>query len=1011
MASFFQRLIAVSLLLAGSVSPLVMATEVTFTQNIIAQTDTQAQKLSDEGWALFDEGSAESYQQAIRKWEQALPLWQKVGNKEQESLLNVALGRVYSNLGFKPKALAYYNQALTLYRAIKDRAGEATTLNNIGGVYDDLGEKQKALDYYQQSLPLSRAVGDRAGEATTLNNIGAVYDALGEKQKALDYYQQALPLRSAVSDRAGEARTLNNIGSVYDDLGEKQKALDYYQQALPLWRAVGDLAGKAATLNNIGRVYDDLGEKQKALDFYQQALALSRVVGARAGEARTLNNIGLVYDALGEKQKALDYYQQSLPLMRAVGDRGGEASTLNNIGLVYSALGEKQRALDFYQQALPLWRAVGNRGGEARTLNNIGRVYDALGEKQKALDYYQQSLPLMRAVGNRAGEAGTLNNIGGVYDALGEKQRALDFYQQALTLSRAVGNRAGEATTLNNIAALLQKQKQPQLAIIFYKQSVNVYETLRGDIKGLSKELQQTYTESVAYTYRNLSDLLLEQDRILEAQRVLDLLKVQELDDYLRTVRGNNNTEKGIIKLPPEQKIDAGIESILAKAVNIGQEISQLQERRKLNGKLTPSEEKQLAQLWEQQEKIVENFNQFIESPEVIALINQLKPQTRSADLLNNLGNLNGLPDNLKNLHQNAVLLYPLILEDRLELILTTPDSPPVRRTVKVTKKELNETILAFRKALKTPLEDAKKPAQKLYEWLIQPIENDLKTANAKTIIYAPDGQLRYIPLAGLYDGKQWLIERYRINNITAASLTDFNTKPEPKMQVLAGAFIQGNYKFKLGEQNFNFSGLPFAGKEINQLADNVSATTKFIDKDFNPQIIPQMDSYTIVHWATHAAFVVGTPEQSFVLFGDGTPVTLKDMKKWQFKNLDLIVLSGCETGLGGNFGTGIEILGLGYQLQNAGARAVIASLWSVDDGGTQALMNAFYAALKTGKYSKAEALQQSQIALINSNNGSSEQQRGPSIEVISNGVPDNVVNRLSHPYYWSPFILIGNGL
>ena len=462
---------------------------------------------------------------------------------------------------------------------------------------------------------------------------------------------------------------------------------------------------------------------------------------------------------------------------------------------------------------------------------------------------------------------------------------------------------------------------------------------------------------------------------------------------------------------PPEQKIDAGIEAILAKAVNIGQEISQLQERQKLNGKLNPSEQEQLAQLWQQQEKIVENFNQFIESPEVVALINQLKPQTRSADLLNNLGNLNGLPDNLKNLHQNAVLLYPLILEDRLELILTTPDSPPVRRTVKVTKKELNETILAFRKALKTPLEDAKKPALKLYQWLIQPIENDLKTANAKTSIYAPDGQLRYIPLAALYDGKQWLIERYRINNITAASLTDFNTKPEPKMQVLAGAFIQGNYKFKLGEQNFNFSGLPFAGKEINQLADNVSATTKFIDKDFNPQIIPQMDSYTIVHWATHAAFVVGTPEQSFVLFGDGTPVTLKDMKKWQFKNLDLIVLSGCETGLGGNFGTGIEILGLGYQLQNAGARAVIASLWSVDDGGTQALMNAFYAALKTGKYSKAEALQQAQIALINSNNGSSEQQRGPSIEVISNGVPANVVNRLSHPYYWSPFILIGNGL
>jgi tetratricopeptide (TPR) repeat protein len=112
-----------------------MATEVTFAQNIIAQTDTEAQKLSDEGWALFKEGSAESLQQAIKKWEQALPLWQKVGNKEQESLLNVALGRVYSNLGFKPKALAYYNQALTLYQALKDYAWEATTLSNIGLVY------------------------------------------------------------------------------------------------------------------------------------------------------------------------------------------------------------------------------------------------------------------------------------------------------------------------------------------------------------------------------------------------------------------------------------------------------------------------------------------------------------------------------------------------------------------------------------------------------------------------------------------------------------------------------------------------------------------------------------------------------------------------------------------------------------------------------------------------------------------------------------------------------------
>ncbi len=523
--------------------------------------------------------------------------------------------------------------------------------------------------------------------------------------------------------------------------------------------------------------------------------------------------------------------------------------------------------------------------------------------------------------------------------------------------------------------------------------------------------MQQTYTETVANTYRRLADLLLQQDRILEAQRVLDLLKVQELDDYLRGVRRNTNTEQGVPKLPPEQKIDEGIEAILNKAVEIGQEISRLQERQKLNGKLTPPEEQRLAQLWKQQEQIVAEFNKFIESPEVLALINQLKPQTRSADLLNNLDNLIGLSDNLKKLQQNAVLIYPIIFDDRLEIILTTADSPPVRHTVKVSKKELNETIRAFREALQNPNLDAKKPAQQLYEWLIKPLENNLKTADAKTIIYAPDGQLRYIPLAALYDGKQWLIERYRVNNITAASLTDFNTKPEPKMHILAAAFVKGSYQFRHEGQDFRFNGLPFAGIEVDKLAQTVSPTTKYFDKDFNQTIIPLLDSYTVVHFATHAAFVVGTPEQSFVLFGDGTVVTLQTMKNWRFKNIDLIVLSACETGLGGNYGTGIEILGLGYRLQTAGARAVIASLWSVDDGGTQALMNAFYAALRTGKLSKTEALQQAQIALITSNNPTDQQRRGSiKIEPIE-GVPSDVANRLSHPRYWAPFILIGNGL
>ena len=219
-------------------------------------TKKNAERLFEEGMTLYQQGSAESLRQAIQKWQEALSLYRVMNDKKNEANTLVWIGRVYSDLGEKQKALDYYNQALSLMWAVGDtlprnRPVEATTLNNIGLVYFNLGEKQKALDFFNQALPILRAVSNRPVEATTLNNIGAVYSDLGEKQKALDYYNQALPIYRSVGDSSGEAGTLNNIGFVYSDLGEKQKALDYYNQALPLIRAVGDPSGEATILDNI----------------------------------------------------------------------------------------------------------------------------------------------------------------------------------------------------------------------------------------------------------------------------------------------------------------------------------------------------------------------------------------------------------------------------------------------------------------------------------------------------------------------------------------------------------------------------------------------------------------------------------------------------------------------------------------------------------------------------------------------------------------------------------------
>ncbi|WP_088889882.1 CHAT domain-containing protein [Leptolyngbya ohadii] len=693
-------------------------------------------------------------------------------------------------------------------------------------------------------------------------------------------------------------------------------------------------------------------------------------------------------------------------------DRKAEADRLNQQGVQQYQMSQFREALQSFQQALELYQRISDRRGESATLNNIGSIYDSLGQYEEALDYYQQSLVIRKDTGDRRGEGTTLNSIGSIYNNLGQYEEALDYYQQSLTIAKDISDRAGEGGTLNNIGYLLEAQNQTGLAIVFLKQSVNVFEQIREDLRSLSAEQQQSYTETVNNTYRKLADLLLRQNRILEAQRVLDLLKVQELDDYLRDVRGNEDTRSGVDVLRPEQEILNRYDELQKTAIQLGQELAQLQQRSRSGQTLTPTQEQRKAQLVLLQEDLNQQFREFIDRPEIQQLVTQLNTTAPQQSL--NLRSFAKLQDTLQRL--NAAIFYPLILDDRLELVISVPGSPPLRRTVQgVGRAQINRAILEFRQALQDPTQDAIAPATQLYQWLIAPLEEDLKNASVNTIIYAPDGQLRYIPLAALHDGEQWLVERYRLNNITAESLTDWDERPQTQPRVLAAAFADDRmgYSIQLGQRNITLRGLPFAGREISNVATLVPNTRSLLNQDFSLETIkPVMNDYSILHFATHAAFDPGNPNNSFILFGNGDRPTLNEIGNWNLSNVDLVVLSACETGVGG-LGDGREVLGLGYEFQQAGAKATIASLWQVSDGGTQVLMDAFYAALDQGM-TKAEALRQAQIALIADDLSTvSGQQRNVTIGVrdTRTGLPAQIRDRLSHPYYWAPFILIGNGL
>jgi CHAT domain-containing protein/tetratricopeptide (TPR) repeat protein len=947
-------------------------------------------------------GARETRLHSIELYQRAGSLWRRLQDAYEEALCSSAIGTVQNLLGENREALDSGGRALGLFRAIGDRSGEAIALNNLGFVYSALGEKQKALEYIDQALALFRAVGDRFGEVTALDYLGLAYFTLGEKRKALDDYGQALPLSRAFGNRSGEAMTLNLTGLVYSALGEKQKALDYYGQALSLHRAVGNRFGEANTLNNIGLAYDALGEKQKALDYYSQALLLHRAIGHKEGEASTLTNIGGVYYALGENRKALECFNQTLALFRAVGDRSGEATTLNLTGLIYYALGEKQKALDDYGKSFALFHAVGDRSGEAGDLNSVGLVYEDLGENRKALEYFDRTLAFFRAVSDRPGEAAALRNIGTVYSALGETQKALDYYGQALPVDRAVSDRFGEAATLDYISVIFQKS-QPELGIFFAKQAVNILQTVRRDNRGLDKSLLKSFEKSLEGQYRYLAGLLVDRQRFGEAEEVLNLLKDKEAADFIRRDAVSEQLKPANLLDSERQALEL-YEQIQTRIVSEGVDLAALDAKSAMTP-LSDAEQDQFKKLaldLEAANKVLRRY--FDEEEKAFAASSAAAKSAH--ELIRDSG---ALQKTLRTLGPDVVAIYTLVLPDKYTALLITSGSRTAYSTA-IQEAELNRKIFEFRDQLQLPASNPLPLAQQLYKILFpEGLRHDLDSIGAKTIMWSVDGAVRYVPIAALHDGKQYLVARFRNSLITPASLSRL-TEVSPRVWKGVG--------FGASQGNDKFTALPGVPEELHRIfqqgetGDAPVAGRVEMDRDFTRatfEAAMRQPQKSVVHIATHFDSQPGVAANSQLLLGDGTVMTLEEIQDSPllFNHVDLLTLSACSTAFTNRTEDGREVDSFGTIAQSLGANAVIASLWSVSDAATAELMESMYRFRQANpELGKGEALRQAQEQMAN---GVLNPQTADTMRGVKRSGGDDIATGWTHPYYWAPFILIGN--
>jgi CHAT domain-containing protein len=333
----------------------------------------------------------------------------------------------------------------------------------------------------------------------------------------------------------------------------------------------------------------------------------------------------------------------------------------------------------------------------------------------------------------------------------------------------------------------------------------------------------------------------------------------------------------------------------------------------------------------------------------------------------------------IDSLGEHTAAIYPIILPDRLEMLVSLPRGMQ-RYSVPVGATELNEEVNDFRALLeKRTTNQYRRGGMKLYAWLIEPLEKDLEAQHIDTLVFVPDGSLRTIPLAALYDGRNFLIARYAVATIPGLTLTDPRPLPREHIKLLAAGLtdsVQG------------FPPLPNVAEEINQihklydgaLLENATFTLSNFEKDLARQ------PYSIVHVASHGKFQKDA-RNTFLLTYDGKlnmDTLQSDMASTTYREqpVELLTLSACQTAVGDDKAA----LGLGGVAVKAGARSALATLWYINDQSSSILITDFYEDLKKPGVSKARALQEAQIRLLKD-------------------------RRYDHPGYWSPFLLIGNWL
>ena len=725
-----------------------------------------------------------------------------------------------------------------------------------------------------------------------------------------------------------------------------------------------------ALLFSLAECYTHMGDyskSEKVLD------TLRNMEGKQGREA------AIAYKKSSENEKWLRRYDRSkvyaeetLAISEREGYKGPQVEALLSLAEASWHLGEREEAFRLAEEALGLsaqvrhgsWRLAG------RAEQTLGFLYLWDHKPDEALQHLQNAIELLKKARTWSPLAQSFFQLGEARRQLGRKEAAWKAYETAVRIAGSVGKPETLWRAHGRLGRLAEGAKRDQEAFDHYAEAIQIIETMRSELG--DSGLKAQFMENKLQLYEWMIRLLLNTGQDEEAFRYLERAKARVMLDMLQ--------EKSFSSKNRE------IQELLSKERSLREQLFELATSQE---EALPQESGEGEEDEEEPTEVPAEKNQdfervYLEMNSVVGRIDNLDPELASLLSVNplNAREVQSLLDD-----QTALLAY-FVGSDLNALFLVTKEKVKGMQ-LNYSRKKISKSIKEFRAFTDEGVSlrlfqsrEYEKPLADLYEMLVKPVEKEISAK--KHLVVVPHGMLHYLPFHALRSPQgTYLLESHSLSYLPSASVLKYARAKNHKNR---NAFLVA------ANPETGLPPLPSAEVEAREVS-------KFFDNKLvlvgpgatKSKVVTQAPRYDMLLFSTHGEMIESDPLRSNLRFtpsqGDDGKLTVGEIFDMEVK-ANLVTLSACETGLArgtaGDLPRGDDLVGLSRAFIHAGAPSVIGSLWQVSDDSTVAMMSSFFGNLK--KMSKADALRQSQLELALSSAGT-----------------------YSHPFFWAPFILMGD--